>query len=71
MAIEWWLAFMERAGAVAAVLEFGALLWLNADRNRLVADLKLKSAEVTDLAKQVITVATELRVFLFNERKNP
>jgi len=71
MAIEWWLAFMERAGAVAAVLEFGALWWLNADRNRVVADLKVKSAEVTDLAKQVITVATELRVFLFNERKNP
>lgn len=71
MTIEWWLAFMERAGTVAAVLEFGALLWLNADRNRLVADLKLKSAEVSDLAKQVITVATELRVFLFNERKNP
>ena len=51
------------------MLELGALIWLNADRNRLLASLDLKSKEVKDLAERVITIATELKVFLFNERK--
>lgn len=54
-----------------AILEFGALIWLNTDRNRILLELKTKSTEVKDLAQQVITVATELKVFLFNERKSP
>lgn len=47
----------------------GAVLWLNTDRNRLIADLKVKDAQVMDLAKQVLTVSAELKTYLFNERK--
>lgn len=66
-----WITWAKEAGAYIAPLLMGAVIWQERERLRLVADLKLKSAEVTDLAKQVITVATELRVFLFNERKSP
>lgn len=69
MTIEWWLALVKEGGMYCAVLEFGALMWMNADRNRLLVELKAKSIEVKDLAVQVITIATELKVFLFNERK--
>lgn len=77
MNLEWWLSFVERAGAVAAVLELGALMWLHKDRLRILLDnkdlqaqLAAKSVEVKDLATQVVTIATELRMFLFNERKS-
>ena len=69
MTIEDWFTFVQKGGAICAVLELGALIWLNADRNRLLASLDLKSKEVKDLAERVITIATELKVFLFNERK--
>lgn len=69
MSLEWWLAFVERAGAIAAVLEFGALVWLAKDRARLVERLEEKSAKVEALAERVIVIATELRMFLFNERR--
>lgn len=69
MNVEWWLAFVERAGAVAAVLEFGALMWLAKDRARLILRLEEKSQKVELLAERVITIATELRMFLFNERR--
>ena len=46
-----------------------ALLWLKADRDRLLEDIKLKDARLEDLAERLIVVSTELKVFLFNERK--
>ena len=46
-----------------------ALLWLRADRERLLADIKLKDERLADLAERLIVVSTELKVFLFNERK--
>jgi len=80
MNTEWWLAFVERAGSVAAVLEFGALWWLHRDRSAQIAQhiaektglreqLDGKAREVQDLAERVITIAAELKMFLFNERK--
>lgn len=69
MGIEWWFDVVQKAGAAAAVLELGALLWMNADRNRLLASLEAKSKKVEDLAERILVVATELKMFLFNERK--
>lgn len=80
MDLQWWLAFVKEGGAYCAVLELGALAWIIKDRGALLAralaenaDLKkqldLKSGEVKDLAERVITIATELKMFLFNERK--
>lgn len=71
MTIEWWFDIAQKGGAIAAVLELGALLWLNDDRKRLLLSLEAKSREVKDLAERVITITTELKVFLFNERKAP
>lgn len=64
-----WFAFVERAGAIAAVLELGALLWLNIDRNRLLTDLKEERGKVEKMAERVIELATDIRTYLFNERK--
>lgn len=74
------LAYIDKAGSVAAVLELGAIVWILKDRGILLTraneenvelkkQLDLKSGEVKDLAERVITIATELKMFLFNERK--
>lgn len=74
------LAYIDKAGSVAAVLELGAIIWILKDRGILLTraneenvelkkQLDLKSGEVKDLAERVITIATELKMFLFNERK--
>lgn len=64
-----WYAFVKEGGAVAAVLELGALVWMNVDRNRLIAELKAKSDKVDSLAERLIVVATEIKTFLFSERR--
>jgi len=61
-----WFAFVKDGGAYCAPLLLAALLWLNSDRNRLLSSLKEKDRQVEDLAERVLTVATELRTFLFN-----
>ena len=70
------LSYIDKAGSVAAVLELGALVWLNRDRLRIIsenAELRAqniaKHAEVKDLAERVVTLVAELKMFLFNERK--
>lgn len=69
MGIEWWFAKVWEGGAYCAVLELAAILWLLKDRATLVADLRATSAKVENLAERLMVVTTELRVFLFNERK--
>lgn len=69
MGIEWWFDVVQKGGAIAAVLLLGALLWMNSDRNKVIADLKAERLKVDALADRVITIATRLDQFLFNERK--
>lgn len=69
MGIEWWFQTVKDGGAVAAVLELAAILWLLKDRATLVTDLKAERSKVDALADRVITIATKLDQFLFNERK--
>lgn len=64
-----WITWAKEAGVYISPLLMGAVCWQERERLRLIASNEAKSAEVKDLAKQVITIATELRVFLFNERK--
>lgn len=64
-----WITWAEKAGIYISPLLMGAVLWLNADRNRLITDLKVKEAQVSDLAERVVAIATELKTYLFNERK--
>ena len=82
MNLEWWLALVKEGGQYCAVLELGALIWLVADRQKIIErlveenldlrkKLEAKSTDVKDLAERVITIVAELRMFLFNERKTP
>lgn len=63
------LAYIDKAGSAAAVLELVAIVWLAKDRARILDRLEEKSAKVEALAERVIVIATELRMFLFNERR--
>lgn len=59
------IAYIDKAGSVAAVLELGALIWLANDRARLLSRLEEKSEKVEQLAEKVVTIVAELRMFLF------
>jgi len=69
MTLEWWLQVVKDGGAIAAILELGALVWLNVDRNRLIEENKAKDTQLVSLAERTITVMTELKTFLFNVRE--
>lgn len=64
-----WVAWAKEAGAYISPLLMGAVIWQEKERLRLVRLNEAKSTEVKELAEVVITIATELKVFLFNERK--
>ncbi len=68
MTLEWWFQIVKDGGAVAAILELGALVWLNIDRNRLIEDNRAKDTQLVSLAERTITIMTELKTFLFNVR---
>lgn len=68
MTLEWWFQVVKDGGAVAAILELGALVWLNVDRNRLIEESKAKDTQLVSLAERTITIMTELKTFLFNTR---
>ncbi len=71
MTVEQWVTFVQQGGGVAAVLLLGALIWMARDRQRLIDDNKQKDDELKQLASQVITLATEWKVFLFHGEKRP
>ena len=64
-----WITWAKEAGVYISPLLMGAIFWLNTDRSRLLADIKQKDARLEDLAERLIIVSTELKVFLFSERK--
>jgi hypothetical protein len=64
-----WITWAKEAGVYISPLLMGAVFWLNADRARLIAELKQREARVEELAERLIIVSTELKTFLFNERK--
>lgn len=66
-----WITWAKEAGAYISPLLMGAVIWQERERLRLVKAIEAKSTEVKELAEVVITIATELKVFLFNERKAP
>lgn len=47
----------------------GAVLWQEVERRRLLGENKAMAAQVMALAERVISVSTELKMYLFNERK--
>lgn len=65
-----WFDLVQKGGTYTAPLLLAAILWLNADRGRLLAELKSRDEKLESLAERWLVVVTELRTFLFNERKS-
>jgi hypothetical protein len=61
--------FVKQGGAYCAPLLLLALFWLARDRSRILVDNKEKDQQLAALAAQIIEVTTEVKVFLFNERR--
>jgi hypothetical protein len=59
----------ERGRGVSLALFVGAIIWLNMDRKRLIEDNNKRSERLEALADRIITVSTELKTYLFSERK--
>jgi len=66
---DWLVNYVREGGGYCAVLELLAIGWLLKEHARLTRENKELDARVFDLAKVIITISTELRMFLFNERK--
>jgi hypothetical protein len=66
MTLEQWFQFVKDGGAVSAVLLLGAVLWLDRDRKRLIADNKSKDDKLVSLSERTVTVMTEIKTFLFS-----
>ena len=64
-----WFALVKDGGAYCAPLLLAAIYWLQADRSRLLEKIDAQDEKLAALAERTITIATELRNFLFNERK--
>lgn len=65
-----WFSFVKEGGAYCSPLLLAAISWLLRDRTRLLADLKSRDDKLEALSERVIAISTELRNFLFNERKS-
>lgn len=70
-----WFAFAKEAGAYISPLLMGAVIWLNADRNRLLESLGKKDLLLADkdeklqsLSERTLVTMTEIKTFLFSGR---
>lgn len=69
MTLSEWVELGKQGGAVLVPFLLGAIFWMNLDRNRLIAENKLKDDRLVKLSEKSIEVWTEVRAFLFHERK--
>jgi hypothetical protein len=70
-----WIVFAKEAGAYISPLLMGALLWLSADRNRLLNSLSKKDEQLAEkdeklqsLSERTLVTMTEIKTFLFSGR---
>lgn len=64
-----WFAYVKEGGAWCAPLLLGAVFWMNAERVRLLQELKESNSQKDALTERVLTIVAELKIFLFNERR--
>jgi hypothetical protein len=64
-----WFSYVKAGGAYCAPLLLGALYWMNTERVRLLKELKERDIKMEALAERVVTISTEMKTFLFHERK--
>lgn len=70
-----WFTFAKEAGAYISPLLMAAVIWLNADRNRLLDSLGKKDLVIADkdeklqgLAERTLVTMAEIKTFLFSGR---
>lgn len=63
-----WLTYVKDAGGYASPLLFGALIWLEKERRRLLDEVKLRDDKLASLSERCLTVMVELRTFLFEKK---
>ena len=68
-----WITYAKEAGVYISPLLMGAVIWLNADRNRLINALgqkdellSAKDDKLHDLSERTLVTMTEIKTFLFN-----
>jgi hypothetical protein len=69
MNLEWWFQLAKEGGGYLSPFLLAAIIWLNMDRKRLIEDNNKRSERLEALADRIITVSTELKTYLFSERK--
>ena len=65
-----WIAWAKEAGTYISPLLMGAVLWQETERRRLLTEGKVKDDRIIDLSERLLTVAVELKTYLFTERKS-
>lgn len=70
--MEQWLQWAREGGAVLSPFLFGALIWLNIDRKRLLESLQSKDDLIREkddklekVSERTIVFMAEIRTFLF------
>jgi hypothetical protein len=68
-----WFQWAKEGGAILSPFLLGALVWMNADRNRLITACKDKDDKLSEkddklasLSERTLVTLTEIRTFLFN-----
>lgn len=68
-----WIAYAKEAGAYISPLLMGAVIWLNADRNRLLVSLGKKDVLLSEkdeklqsISERTLVTMTEIKTFLFS-----
>jgi hypothetical protein len=64
-----WVAYVKEGGAWCAPLLLMAIYWLNTERARLLEEVKIRDEKLEELSDKALTVMTELKTFLFTERR--
>lgn len=64
-----WFDFVKTGGNYVSPLLLAALFWLNSERSRLLSELEKRNDKMEELAERWLILVTELRTFLFSERK--
>jgi hypothetical protein len=67
-----WFAMVKEGGAYVSPLLLGAIIWLSADRNRLLESLnakdillKEKDDKLASLSERTLVFMAEIKTFLF------
>lgn len=61
--------YVKNGGAYCSPLLLIALIWMNAERTRLLEELQKQEDRISKLSESTLTVLAELKLFLFHERR--